>query len=209
MAMILTGTVAAAQPVVRVVGPRRTVIAGISVSVLAGAAEIAWLSTGAFGTYVYTDQWQPSVRLPNGFAFPLLLPVIWFAILVTCYSYGRQRLEAPAAVVAGALLATLLDLVAEPLLTGPVGFWIWFGPTPLFGAPYLNALGWFLISLGGCACIAIASAGRRPDGDEPHWIVLCTLAGIVIVGVTHGEFRSAAALLLVAPVALWRPRLAR
>lgn len=205
-AMILSGTVAAAAPLAREAGVTRVAIAGLATTVLAGAAEIAWLSSGRLGQYVYTENWQPAITLPNGLAFPVLLPVVWFAVLVTCYSYARQRLAARGAVIAGAVLATALDMIAEPLFTGPVGFWIWLEPTPLFGAPYLNALGWFLISLGGCVCIALATNGKRPTGSEPRWIILATLIGMAIVGPAHGEPRSLAGLLLLAPLATWRPR---
>lgn len=204
-AMILCGTLAAALPLARVAGIPRTVIAALATGVVAGTAEMAWLSSGVFGVYLYTGRWQPAVTLPNGLPFPVLLPVAWFAVLVTCYSYARQRLGPRTAVVTGALLAVTLDLVAEPLLTGPVGYWIWLEPTPLFGAPFANALGWFLISLAGCLCIALASKGRRPEGNEPMWVMLSAIVGVIVVGTTHGEPRSLAGLLLVAPLATWRP----
>lgn len=205
VAMILTGAVAAAAPLARVAGIRRVALAALATTLIAGASEIAWLYSGFFGEYVYTENWQPAVILPRGFAFPILLPVVWFCVLVTCYSYARQRLGAWAAVVTGALLATGLDLVAEPLLTGPVGFWIWLEPAPLLGAPYLNALGWFMISLAGCSFISLASGGKRPAGSEPLWIILSTLAGMAVIGLTHSEPRSLLALLLVAPLWVWRP----
>jgi uncharacterized membrane protein len=207
-AMILSGAVVAATPLARVSGTGRAIIAASGASLIGGAAEIAGLYHGFFGEYVYTDAWQPAVTLPRGFTFPVLLPVVWFAVLAACYSYTRQRLNAMAAVVTGAVLATTLDLVAESVLTGPVGFWRWLEPAPLLGAPLLNPVGWAITSLVGCAWIALVTRGRRPTGSEPAWMVFGALAGVVIIGTTHGEPRAWWALVPVATLLAFRRRTA-
>ena len=127
-AMILSGAVAAASPLARAAGKGRAVLGTLGACLIGGAAEIAGLYHGLFGEYTYTDEWQPAVYLPGGHAFPLLLPLVWFVILAACYAFARQRLNGMWAVGTGALLATATDLVAEPMLTGPVGFWIWLEP---------------------------------------------------------------------------------
>jgi len=206
VAMILSGTAAAAAPLARTSGKRRAVVAALGASLIGAGAEIAGLYHGFFGDYLYTDAWQPAVTLPRGFSFPVLLPVVWFAVLAACYSFARQRLDAIGAVITGALLATTLDLVAEPVLTGPVGFWRWLEPTPLLGAPLFNPVGWALTSLVGCAWIAFVTGGRKPTGMEPAWMVFGALAGVVVIGSTHSEARSWWALAPAVALLAWRPR---
>lgn len=207
-AMILSGAAAAAGPFARVSGTQRAIVAALGTCVIGAVAEISGLYHGFFGEYRYTDAWQPAVTLPRGITFPVLLPVVWFVVLAACYSYARQRVNAVAAVITGALLATTLDLVAEPVLTGPVGFWRWFEPVPLLGAPLLNPVGWALTSLVGCTWIALVTRGRRPTGNEPAWMVFAALAGVVVIGATHGEPRAWWALVPAGALLAWRTRTA-
>ena len=205
-AMILSGAAAAAAPFARVTSTQRAAIAALGTCVIGAVAEIAGLYHGFFGNYLYTDAWQPSVTLPRGFTFPVLLPVVWFVALAACYAYARQRLDTAPAVVTGAVLATTIDLVGESVLTGPVGFWVWLEPAPLLGAPILNPLAWALTSLVGCSWIALVTSGRKPAGREPEWMVLAALAGIVIIGTTHGEPRAWWALVPLAALLAFRSR---
>jgi uncharacterized membrane protein len=205
-AMILSGVAAAAEPLSAVTGRRRVLAAALGAAVIGGVAEIIGLYHRVFGVYVYTDRWHPAVTLPGGYAFPVLLPVVWSTVLTTCYAYTRQRLNTVAAVCAAALLAAILDAVSEALFTGPVGFWIWLEPAPFLGAPWANFLGWTLTSLLGCAWVAFVTQGRPPSGNASRWMILGALAGVVIIGLTHGERRAAWALLPMVPVLIWQPR---
>ena len=207
-AMILTGAAAAAEPLVQVAGRRRVLAAALGAALIGGAVEIAGLYHRLFGVYAYTDAWQPALTLPGNRSFPVLLPVVWFTVLAACYAYARQRLSTAPAVVAGALLATTLDAVGEALLTGPVGFWIWLEPAPFLGAPWANSAAWAVTSLAGCSWLAFVTEGRSPSGNTPRWMILGALAGVVVIGTTHGELRSLWALVPVVPVLVWQPRAA-
>lgn len=204
--MILSGAAAAAEPLAQAASRRRALAAALGAALIGGGAEIIGLYHPFFGAYKYTDRWQPAVTLPGGHAFPVLLPVVWFTVLAACYSYTRQRLNTGAAVLAAALIAAILDAVGEALLTGPVGFWIWLEPTPFLGAPWANPVGWAATSLVGCAWVAFVTRGRTPSGNAPRWMIFGALAGVVIIGLTHGERRAAWALLPMVPVLIWPSR---
>ena len=204
--MILSALFVVAAPLVRNLGMRKATEAALGVCLIGAVAEIAGLYLGFFGSYVYTDQWQPALSLPGDLSFPVLLPLVWFIILATCYAYARQRLEQWPAVVAGALLATSTDLVAEPVLTGTLGFWMWIDPAPLLGAPVLNPVGWFLTSSAGCGWLALRIGGLRPAGQEPRWMLVLALLGVAVTGASHGEPRGLWSLTLAPLVLAWPTR---
>lgn len=143
------------------------------------AAEIIGLYTGfPFGRYAYSDHWVPTIQLANAQRFPILLPFAW--LLITGASYctvARLMTTGYGAVIGGALLATLVDFVMEPVMTNSLGYWHWLNPGPLpGGAPILNVVGWLLVSL--AACFVLDSGIRsRPRNDEPIWV----LAGHVVL----------------------------
>jgi uncharacterized membrane protein len=206
VAMILSAAAVAAEPWARVTSVRRVLGALLGVYVISAAAEIAGLYGGFFGRYEYLDNWKPSLTLPGGLVFPVLLPLVWCIILSSALAFTRQRLDQPAAIVAAAVLATLGDLFGEAVLTGPVGFWVWLEPTPVFGAPPWNWLGWLITALVGGAWLAVAFRGAVPEGQGPKWMIVATMLGVAAIGITHGEPRGLLALLLVPPVVFWQPR---
>lgn len=203
-AMIGSAAACAVAPLVRATGWGRAWVAAIGAAIIGGGAEVAGLFLPIFGPYAYTPAWQPVVELPRGQLYPVWLPVTWFVILAACYAFVRQRANGWMAVGLAALLATLADLVAEPVLTGPVGFWIWLEPGPLLGVPVSNAVGWFLTALAGCAWIATILQGRQPHGTEPFWMLASALAGTAVVGATHGEPRGFWALVLLPGLVAWQ-----
>jgi uncharacterized membrane protein len=121
----------------------------LSLALIFGAtSEILGLYTGfPFGQYRYTGEWWPSLPLPMGQNFPLALPFAWLMIA------GASRLLLPPewsrlkAALATGLLAALIDVPMEPVMTAKLGYWEWvvLGPLP-GGAPILNFFGWFLVS---------------------------------------------------------------
>ncbi|MFQ3669378.1 MAG: carotenoid biosynthesis protein, partial [Fimbriimonadaceae bacterium] len=159
---LLTGFAAAFAPVWQAIGPKRALAAGAFVLTVGAASEIAGLYTGLpFGRYAYTDAWFPTVPLPGGHFFPLLLPFAWFLMAGSAYlvvsrlAQGRDGTGSrpPLWVVpGGALLAAALDVPMEPVMTDVLGYWVWLDPTwpiggPVLGAPLMNAVGWVATSL--------------------------------------------------------------
>jgi uncharacterized membrane protein len=176
--------------------------------VVGGTAEILGLYGGwPFGRYEYTDWWLPYVVLPNGKLYPLLLPVTWFLTVAICYLTLARRLRGWALVIGTAVLAALVDLALEPVITRVVLLWRWLEPTPLLGAPYLNAIGWLLtasLAAAGMQWLGIWRAHRLADFG---WMFVAGLCAITVVGAAYGEYRGALALALL-PLGLWTRRTA-
>lgn len=169
-ATLLSGAYAA----VRTCFPRRLVLRAAAVGVL---AEIVGLWTGyPFGRYEYTSHWFPTVALgPLGF-FPLLLPVAWLMIVGAAERLARP-LPTGVAIPAVGAIAALIDLVLEPVATGPLGYWRWLVPGPLpGGAPWMNLGGWFLVSCLGAAILRRSTPPTRPERHEAGLLLLLYLA---------------------------------
>ena len=185
------------------VGWKRAVAALFAVTVIGGAAEICGLYTGIpFGKYQYSDLWLPYLWLPEARLYPLLLPFSWFIIVSSCYLVVSRRFQGWSAVLATALVTALVDLVMEAVLTRIVIFWFWLEPTPLLGAPYLNFAGWFGTSLLGAAALHGLGIWRANTLKQPVWMLAAMLFFTSVIGVGHGEFRGAVALLLL-PLVWW------
>ena len=138
------GFVAIFEPILRTKEKRSIPLLGVAFFGSA-AVEIIGISTGLpFGTYAYTDAWKPVADI-NHHNFPILLPFAWLLIVgasITLCNKFRQP------ILCGALLATAIDAIMEPVMTGPLAYWHWNpkGPLP-GGASLLNPIGWFATSL--------------------------------------------------------------
>lgn len=152
----------------------------VAVVLLGGATEICGIYTGfPFGTYRYTDHWWPTIDLPQGHHFPLLLPFAWFLIAGGCAIALRPL--GKSMLVLAPLLATLIDFFMEPVMTQKLGYWVWSARGPLPGeAPWLNMVGWFATSL-----IAAIVLRKGKSSDEAVWILTAyvfLIAGLWAVG---------------------------
>lgn len=146
----------------------------VAVLVLGVAAELLGLYTGVpFGAYEYTTHWQPTIVLPGGKVFPLLVPLGWFLITggaaITLRPLRRQ------AWIVAPILATLIDFFMEPVMTEKLHYWRWVesGPLP-GGAPWMNMLGWFITSM---AATMILGSDKKQQTEGAVWI----LAGYVVL----------------------------
>ncbi len=206
IAILGAGLIALLTGIASHAGWNRTLAALALVIAIGGTAEIVGLYTGSlFGHYEYTRWWLPSVTLPNGKLFPLLLPFTWFLVVVTCYLVLARRLSGWALILGTAALATALDLVLEPVITRVVLFWRWLEPGPLLGAPYRNALGWFAISGLAAACLEKLELWRARLLPHPVWMFPIGILSTTVIGLSYGQPAGAAALALL-PVALWARR---
>ena len=117
---------------------------------LGATSEIVGLATGfPFGRYVYTGAWWPTLGIPGVGLFPIALPFAWLLMAgASVLGVRGRRLGYPwVSCVAGGLLAALVDLLMEPVMTGPLGYWRWLRPGPLpGGAPIANFLGWWAVA---------------------------------------------------------------
>lgn len=164
---------------------RRATLALALVLFLGAAVELIGVTTGLpFGRYIYTDRWWPTVPLPDGGRFPLLLPFAWFLVAGAAALAVRVR-GLPGALLGG-LLAAGVDLFMEPVMAGPLDYWRWLEPGPLpGGAPILNFVGWFATaSLAGAVLRALGSDAVE-DVREPRIVLLGHLALTLGLGAIH------------------------
>lgn len=171
-ATLLAGVAALLAPTVERLGMAKSLLGFLAVLALGAAAEIVGLYTGLpFGRYEYTDRWQPTVVLPGERHFPVLLPLAWFLVAGASYLWTARRLHGPAAAVAGACVATLVDAAMEPVLTGPLDYWRWLDPTLLGIAPAANFAGWFGVSLLAGLMLETSGYGRSADQTDASWVL--------------------------------------
>ena len=134
-----------------VLGVRRTLAFFAITAVTSWLFEEIGVSTGLiYGPYHYTSSLGPWLG-----SVPVLIPLAWFVLVYTSYALanliadrlpgglggGRRPLIVLALV--GALVITALDLVVDPILSGP-GFraWVWQTAGPYYGVPIQNYVGW-------------------------------------------------------------------
>ena len=119
-----------------------------SILALSWAAEVIGSRTGIpFGTYSYTDTLHPQilnvpVQIPLGWL--MMLPPSW-AVAQAIVDRIKPRWEFPAFVGLSALAMTAWDLFLDPMMVA-WGMWVWDDPGGYFGIPWINYLGWLLVS---------------------------------------------------------------
>ncbi len=131
--------------------PRRLWVAVLTVLVLGWAAEYLGSRTGfPFGHYDYTDRLQPQLG-----GVPLLIPLAWLMMLPSSWAVaalivpeagsGRAVKRWFAFALAASLAMTAWDLFLDPQMVA-WGFWVWENPSGYFGIPWVNFLGWMLVT---------------------------------------------------------------
>ena len=170
------GVVAAFHEYARVAA--RPWLRGVATLALGAGAEIGGLATGfPFGRYAYTTAWWPTIRLPVG-PFPLALPFAWLLMAGTSAFAAQTLLKTNAwcSAILGGLIAAGVDLVMEPVMTGPLGYWRWIGRGPLPGhAPVANFCGWW--GVGTFAGLILVVGEPLMRSPAPRWV----LGGFVVL----------------------------
>jgi uncharacterized membrane protein len=171
----------------RAFGPQKTLLVAAGVFSVGAASEVVGLYTRfPFGYYQYTADWWPTVLLPQDKYFPLLLPFAWLMMASAGYFAALRITSGWKAVTLGALLASLVDLVMEPVMVHRLGYWVWpeGGPLP-GGVPLMNFVGWFVTCF---VAGAIWKANGSEDictGWDGAWVLvghLALVAGMAIFG---------------------------
>ena len=121
----------------------------ILVAILSYAIEALGVHTGfPFGAYHYTAVLAP--LLPGG--VPLAVIFAWIMILFSVqgviYGLTSRTHSALARIVLRSVLATLLDLLLEPVAFHLEHYWNWLSPGSFnyYGVPISNFIAWFVIS---------------------------------------------------------------
>ena len=152
---------------------REAAIGLISVLFLGAGAELVGLATGfPFGRYVYTDKWWPAIPIERIGYFPLQLPFAWLLVVGAAFLALRPALRAWAVPVA-ALVATVVDQIMEPVMTGSLGYWRWIDHGPLLGgSPVQNAIGWFSVSALAAGLLYFAFRSSKAGALAPAAVLL-------------------------------------
>jgi lycopene beta-cyclase len=134
--------------VVRAWGAPKTLQMAAVVAVLSWVAEALGSYTGfPFGPYQYTNALQPQL-----FHVPLLIPLAWLMMLPPSWAVAQaltsridSRWQTPAFIALSALAMTAWDFLLDPQMV-TWGLWEWAVPSGFFGIPWINFLGWFMVS---------------------------------------------------------------
>ncbi len=147
-AVVVSVLLARAWPLRRLLRTVLTVVA------LGWAVEYLGSQTGfPFGHYDYTSRLQPQVG-----GVPLLIPLAWLMMLPPSWAVASWIAPVPGEDKQGlkgwflfALVASLAmtawDLFLDPQMVA-WGFWVWEQPSGYFGVPWINFLGWMLVTFG-------------------------------------------------------------
>lgn len=138
-------------------GSRRVIIVFLVIALLTWGAEFIGHTTGLpFGSYDYTARLQPQLL-----GVPLLIPIAWFMMLPPSWAMAqlivrkRDRWQGELAfIVVSAAAFTAWDFFLDPQMVA-WDFWVWEQAGGYFGIPWINYLGWFLVS-------ALVTASVRP-----------------------------------------------
>ena len=141
-------------------------LAGVAVQ---GAVfEIVGIYTQVpFGPYRYTTEWWPIVQLPFGQNFPLQLPLAWVLVVGACFKVVSGVKHPDHRIAATALLATLCDVIMEPVVVGKLRYWEWLGRS---GLPYhisiQNFFGWFITSVIASQILTLGESKTKTLTDQ-------------------------------------------
>jgi len=124
-------------------GLRRTMTFVVLVLAIPFGSEFLGVLTGIpFGPYAYTGMTGPWLfGLVPLFIFVAWINIAYLAMATSTLALGRSRWWL--ALVDGAL-AVSWDAMVDPLAVR-AGYWAWVGPGNLYGVPWTNFLGWFLV----------------------------------------------------------------
>ena len=150
-------------------GWQRALLVGLVVVMVAWLAEFNGSTTGIpFGKYHYTALLQPQLL-----GVPLLIPLAWLMMLPPAWSTAsfilacarlQGLLRRLAFIALSALAFTAWDFFLDPQMVG-WGYWVWEQPGRYFGIPWMNFLGWLLVS-----AVITALAGRESPQQPLLWV---------------------------------------
>ena len=155
-----------------------------------------------FGGYSYTATLRPFV-----FGVPLAIGFAWL-ILFGYVKQMLQRIKIRSAwqPLCGALWMVVLDLLIDPLASGPLDYWIWEEKGWYCGVPMVNFLGWFGVSL----LLFFIFRTPWPRSDGVCHVGLSIVLFFSLIALAHGIYPALAAGLALGVIhglVLWQARL--
>jgi putative membrane protein len=154
-----------------------------------------------FGRYFYTQELQPFVL-----GVPIAIGCAWLVL----FAYVKQMLQIggiPAhwQYLCGAFWMVSLDLLIDPLASGPLGYWIWAKEGWYHGVPMMNFLGWFVVSLA-LFLIFRNPWPRRMGVVQVGFSIVIFFALIALARGIIGALLAGIGLILIHGWVLWRNR---
>ncbi len=117
--------------------------------ILSMAVESLGVHTGLFfGDYTYMTDFGPKVA-----GVPITIGFAWVMVMGTSHVLAAPvtsmfpKVAGLAYSVYGALVATALDLIIDPVAYEVKRYWVWHDGGIYYGIPFTNFLGWFVLSL--------------------------------------------------------------
>jgi uncharacterized membrane protein len=174
-----------------VLGIRRTFAFFAITAVTSWLFEEIGVTTGlVYGPYHYTSTLGPWLG-----SVPVLIPLAWFVLVYSSYGLANliaNRLPGGIAggrhliglILLGALVITALDLVVDPILSGPsFRAWVWDTAGPYYGVPIQNYFGWLVTaSLVHLLWRSLERRAMAPPTGQPS----TTHAGLLLAEVWSG-----------------------
>lgn len=199
-------------------GPRG-LFASLVIALFSYGVETLGVQTGfPFGSYRYTDILSPV--LLGGVPLPVIFAWLTIIIAVRNLTIRPPRLVGSRfsiSIAISALLATLLDLVLEPVAFHIERYWIWLAPGNIayYGVPLMNFVAWFVVSLvllglvniillRAFAFLDLTSFSSRLPLNVPTWLYFANVFMFGLISLTHGYFLAAgiAVLAIILPIVL-------
>ena len=160
------------------------------------AAEHVGVQTGLlFGRYEYSGVLQPTL----GGVVPLAIPFAWLMVVPGAFELARMLLGPQARplpqTLLAATLATLLDVVIEPVAVHINGYWRWLDGGPLTGVPLSNYASWWALAAIFVLVMWVLIDGSRWRGrvhqgpwSLPVLVFGTTLVLFTVVNLAYGEY---------------------
>lgn len=128
--------------------PMLGILAIATCFVLSMAVESIGVHTGLFfGEYTYMTDFGPKVA-----GVPIAIGFAWVMVIATSHTLAApitnrfSRFTWLAYAVYGALIATALDLIIDPVAFEIKQYWVWHEGGLYYGIPFSNFWGWFGLS---------------------------------------------------------------
>jgi putative membrane protein len=131
-----------------------------------------------FGHYHYTETLAPSLL-----GAPVVIGCAWLVL----FAYTKQMLQIsripPKWIpLTGAGWMVVLDLMIDPLASGPLGYWVWQDQGMYYGIPTINFVGWFSVSM----ALFLALRQPWPDRKGVIRIGLSLILFFTLIGLVRG-----------------------
>lgn len=163
----------------------RGAVAGMLVGAISFAVEYIGVTTGLlFGAYTYTA----ALGFHLG-AVPFAIPFAWMMVVPGALMVAAP-LRRPAVVIpVAAVLALLLDMLLEPIVTLALDYWRWLDAGIYYGVPVANFIAWgatALVLLVLVYTLAPAILRNPPAPSLPSLVFILNMIQFTLVNLAYG-----------------------